>query len=479
MPFQGSRNDLNSDLFSYSTPISFACGTGFSIFQDVLLPAILSAEEEIVLATCFWANSKTRDELVKTLQLLSAQVTKANGLNKVQVYICFSSSSAAQKLFHTSSPDGHIYPSKDWNRKLGLPAPDEVPGLDISVKSLFFRPFSVLHSKYLIIDRSEVYFPSCNVSWEDWYECCIGFRGPIVKQVFEFWRDVWRPAKLVDHLTEQHCHEAHLADKYGGNFESYQISFDGRPLRTTLLRHPHDSSLRQSLFFLPASNAPLPQTPLNTTLLRLITGAKHEIVLLTPNLTSDIAITALCHALKNGINVMLITNRRMMVPEQVVTAGIVTEQVVDKLIKAHGRGFEGRRMKKRFARLAESLFEQKLHFDEHDGQNDQSILQRVGRLQVSYFRRPDGVGTQTAERELAFGAICDKSHIKLTMVDGRAMVLGSGNMDRASWRTSQELGVLVEDEIETIHSTDTVMKIWRQVEQGLEGCLEHYFDSGR
>lgn len=34
-----------------------------------------------------------------------------------------------------------------------------------------------------------------------------------------------------------------------------------------------------------------------------------------------------------------------------------------------------------------------------------------------------------------------KCHLKMTVVDDEIMVLGSGNMDRASWFTSQELGV--------------------------------------
>ena len=34
------------------------------------------------------------------------------------------------------------------------------------------------------------------------------------------------------------------------------------------------------------------------------------------------------------------------------------------------------------------------------------------------------------------------SHFKMTMVDDDYLVLGSGNMDRASWWTSQEIGLL-------------------------------------
>ena len=42
---------------------------------------------------------------------------------------------------------------------------------------------------------------------------------------------------------------------------------------------------------------------------------------------------------------------------------------------------------------------------------------------------------------VAVGAV--KSHLKMTVVDGEVVVLGSGNMDRASWYTSQEVGVAV------------------------------------
>lgn len=38
-----------------------------------------------------------------------------------------------------------------------------------------------------------------------------------------------------------------------------------------------------------------------------------------------------------------------------------------------------------------------------------------------------------------------KCHLKCTIVDDKAVVLGSGNMDRASWFTSQEVGVAIED----------------------------------
>jgi phosphatidylserine/phosphatidylglycerophosphate/cardiolipin synthase-like enzyme len=50
-------------------------------------------------------------------------------------------------------------------------------------------------------------------------------------------------------------------------------------------------------------------------------------------------------------------------------------------------------------------------------------------LKIGYFK------PRTGTREPV------KTHLKFTVVDDEIAVLGSGNMDRASWFTSQELGV--------------------------------------
>ena len=49
-----------------------------------------------------------------------------------------------------------------------------------------------------------------------------------------------------------------------------------------------------------------------------------------------------------------------------------------------------------------------------------------------------------------------RSHIKCTVVDEEVIVLGSGNMDRASWFTSQELGIALE-------GRQVVCDLWRAI----------------
>ncbi len=80
---------------------------------------------------------------------------------------------------------------------------------------------------------------------------------------------------------------------------------------------------------------------------------------------------------------------------------------------------------------------------------------KIGQLRIGYF---------VSERQ-GF----QKTHVKCTIVDDEIVVLGSGNMDRASWFTSQELGVAME-------GRELVREVWGGLEGRLEGGrMEKYF----
>lgn len=69
---------------------------------------------------------------------------------------------------------------------------------------------------------------------------------------------------------------------------------------------------------------------------------------------------------------------------------------------------------------------------------------RVGQLSISYYQPSQSrLQVQDGDTQEA-GVQADEpvqSHFKLTIIDGQVAVFGSGNLDRASWFTSQELGV--------------------------------------
>jgi len=123
-----------------------------------------------------------------------------------------------------------------------------------------------------------------------------------------------------------------------------------------------------------------------------------------------------------------------MILEQLVTAGTITE-------------FEVWKLRRRYSHLLKA-YQQAL--SKEDLENPPV---KPGTLQIGYFH------ARTEERGDEEPV---KSHLKMVIVDEEITVLGSGNMDRASWFTSQELGV-------AFIGRDTAERIRGAVDEGLEG----------
>lgn len=402
-----------SSLTTTSVTGGFVVGSGLDIYNTAILPIIKSAQQEVILVTCFWAHSPSLTNLSSTLRILSNRhASSPVGTPKLRVRLCFSSRSLFQKLFHTSSPAGYIYPPTQWVSKLGLPSPEELQGLDLQIKSIFVRPFSVLHPKFIIVDRRLALLPSCNLSWETWLECSLPLTGPIVSSLLQFWRYTWGRNDLPVLPITADCN-----------------STSASAHSSILLPSPH----HRWPSFRPFLSIPLPPpTPLNTLILHLISNATQSLIFLTPNLTSPPVIAAILAALNRGVDTLIFINRRMMVLEQLITAGTITELCVWHFVRDY-RKLDVATSTGSAARTEEGRG-------------------RVGRLRIAYF---------VSGREA-------KCHIKCTIADGEVVVLGSGNMDRASWYTSQELGVALE-------GRKIVQNIWGTLEARLGGKIEKYF----
>ena len=398
----------------------FTVGNGTNIYDSTIIPALESAQHEIIFVTCFWARSSSLDQLSAALVRLSARAnTEPNGTSKLRIRLCFSSCSLIQKLSHPSSPAGHIYPPSKWP-SLGLPAPSDLNGLDLQVKSLFFLPFSVMHPKFVIIDRQRALFPSCNLSYESWLECCLPVSGPVVTTLVDFWHNVWARGDFPP-----------LPVTASEEVSSTLSPSEASPSCTTILL---PSSHHRSPRFRPFSTAASPPfTPLNTYLLHLFTTASESIKLMTPNLTSQPVIDALAAALERGVDVEVITNRRMMILEQLLTAGTITEYCVW-----------------RFRRRYRKILQSRSRRGSATSYMEEGQVHGIGKLSVGY---------------LIPGSVYKRSHIKCTVVDEEVIVLGSGNMDRASWYTSQELGIALE-------GREVVCDLWRIINGDENPCRE-------
>ncbi|KAK5120753.1 hypothetical protein LTR85_006111 [Meristemomyces frigidus] len=418
---QDQPNYWNNDPKSLVTTAnvgSIAFGTGQGIYQSSILPAIKDAQSEVIIVTCFWAHSDTLVELNDALRKLSAKAIHAG--KTIRVRICFSSSSLWQKLLHTASLTGYTYASARWQSRLGLPPPEELQGLDLEVKSIFVLPFSVMHPKFVIIDRRQVFLPSCNVSWEDWFEGCMELSGLITEHFVKFWQEFWasdgdrmHTLRNISSMTEQQNTAERPAD---GLLASKFIGLNN--IRAVFLPSPHHRNPQFTLPWLQFPSPP-PPTPLNICLLALFARAEHTIFVQTPNLTSPPVLAALSAALRRGVNVHIKTSERLMVLEQLVTAGTTTKRCVDWLVEQHAQ-----------------LMRQRSEGTTHSPADLEAGLVNglAGDLRVEYFRARIGASAEARGEPV-------QSHLKLTIVDDRIAVHGSGNMDRASWYTSQELGV--------------------------------------
>jgi len=412
-PHSLTTSEPSSTSISYASPLT--TGNGESIFTSSILPVLATAKHEILLVTCFWAPSPTLSALSTLLINLSGlALRRPSPQHKLRIRIGFSSRSLFQKLLHTSSPTGHTYPPSTWASHLHLPSPSKLQGLDLQVKSIFHLPLSVLHPKFILLDREHAILPSFNLSWESWLECCIPLSGPIVVSLLSFWRETWGRNDLPPLSISTSSPPPSTPHEHSIQCE------------TTLLPSPHHRNPRFRPWPL-AAPAP-PPTPLNNTLLHLFSTAKTHIHILTPNLTSPPVLSALFSALARGVDVTIITNRRMMLLEQLLTAGTITELCVWRL-------------RRRYTALRAG--------------SDVEQSRAVGTLTIGYFQPVANSGPEV------------KCHVKCTIVDGRVVVLGSGNMDRASWFTSQELGVAIQDK-------EVVAQVKGELERALEGRVEWY-----
>ncbi|KAI1652404.1 phospholipase D/nuclease [Daldinia decipiens] len=418
----------NPDCLASTTTVkSFRLGTGASIFLKALLPAIATAKHEVILVTCFWAQGPTLDALRETLEKLAeyrrermrsirSNSPEANVFSPLKIRICFSSRSLFQKLSHPFSKDGYVYPPSTWTTRLGLPSPEvlEAGLIDLRVKSLFFLPFSVMHPKFLIVDRERAWLPSCNVSWEVWLEGCVEVSGDVVTTMVEFYRHVWD--RQLENLT-------------GGRGLDYDRSWLSTLLELGLTSAPqnHAGTIKIPAILLPSSHhrnpkfdlipwhdhpAP-PPTPLNTAVLQLLDMSEHIIYIQTPNLTSAIIVDKLLEALNRGVNVTIISNKRLMLLEQIITAGTTTSRCLNSLIKRY------KKLKaQRQSTSNDSCANSDLEID-IEAQQPQ-----LGLLNIHYYCPASKNETdETAEEPV-------QSHLKLTIIDAQYVILGSGNVSK-------------------------------------------------
>jgi len=301
-------------------------------------------------------------------------------------------------------------------------------GLDFEVRCKFFRPLSVMHPKFIMVDGQTVVLPSCNVSWEDWFEGGVVLSGAVVDHFRGFWERHWGGCRYSKTARGYPLPSRHTGDDLSPVIKT-DTSIQGHvfPKRVALGLKDVDTIFLESDYhvnpnFMPfpwQPTPPPPLTPLNAFLLSVFRTVKRKIYIQTPNVTAIPVLKSILDMLGRGVDVHIVTSERLMILEQLVTAGTTTARSMQRLIKKY----------------RDMRYQAGLRSPTQERLMEEGGAVSLGRLVVEYYQP---MTTQSRDQICAEPV---QSHLKLTIADDELVILGSGNMDRASWYTSQELGV--------------------------------------
>ncbi|KAI1656794.1 hypothetical protein F4813DRAFT_381352 [Daldinia decipiens] len=156
--------------------------TIISVIPDIMRHmsnVIVRAEKEVFLATNFWENGVASKYITNAIRELSY---RAGGRGvKIVVKIIYDRGSPKQLL----EPHYMVPESEYTGSAVGLPAPHEIPNIDLQVIN-YHRPLlGTFHSKYMIVDREIAVVQSNNIQDNDNVEMMVQVEGPIVDSLYD------------------------------------------------------------------------------------------------------------------------------------------------------------------------------------------------------------------------------------------------------------------------------------------------------
>lgn len=158
---------------------------------------IVRAQHEVLLATNFWKASKSSTYISDALRELSKR-SQQRGV-KVVVRIMFDRGAAAQ-VFNNHQDVG---PQGWTNVNVGLPNPQDIPGIDLRVVNFHRPPLGTFHCKFMVVDRRIATVSSNNVQDNDNLEMTTHLEGPIVDSIWDTFLVSWHNDLVTPLPTRQ------------------------------------------------------------------------------------------------------------------------------------------------------------------------------------------------------------------------------------------------------------------------------------
>ncbi|KAL2070490.1 hypothetical protein VTL71DRAFT_13516 [Oculimacula yallundae] len=163
-----------------------SCGviplTVISVVPDIMRHMsnlIVRAEKEVILATNYWQNSVASKYITNAMRELSRRAGERG--ERIVFKLEYDRGSAKQALNNHMS----VSPKDYMGTAVNIPAPEDIPFIDLEVVN-FHRPMvGTFHCKYMIVDRKYAVLQSNNIQDNDNMEMMTHLEGPIVDSLYD------------------------------------------------------------------------------------------------------------------------------------------------------------------------------------------------------------------------------------------------------------------------------------------------------
>ena len=140
---------------------------------------IVRAEKEVFLATNFWIASGAARIITDAIKELSRRAGERG--ERVVVKIMYDRGNIKQVI------DNHqmMSPKQYTARAVRLPAPEEIPNIDMEVQNYHRPMLGTFHSKFMVVDRRMAVVQSNNIQDNDNLEMMTHIEGEIVNSIYD------------------------------------------------------------------------------------------------------------------------------------------------------------------------------------------------------------------------------------------------------------------------------------------------------
>ncbi|KAH6612007.1 IQ calmodulin-binding motif protein [Boeremia exigua] len=179
---------------------------------------IVRAEKEVFLATNYWIASGAASIITDAIKELSRRAGERG--ERVTVKIMYDRGNIKQVV------DNHqmVSPAQYTAEAVRLPAPEEIPHIDMEVQNYHRPMLGTFHSKFMVVDRRMAVVQSNNIQDNDNLEMMTHIEGEIVNGVYDTALLAW--AKCFDPPLPTLNSPASNADVVTFRDPSFQAFFD-------------------------------------------------------------------------------------------------------------------------------------------------------------------------------------------------------------------------------------------------------------